>query len=92
MNQEIRLDQAREVFVHEPVAGIPTEPIVVEVQAPNGAVENATIGAVSSDRLASRLAEDAGIGAPWLTLFNADGVTSRRRDSKARATSRKRLG
>jgi len=49
MNQEIRLDQPHEVFVYEPVAGIPTEPIAVVVQAPNATVENATIGAVSSD-------------------------------------------
>jgi len=79
MNQEIRLDHPHQVFVHEPVAGIPTEPIAVVVQAPNATVENATIGAVSSDRLASRLAEDAGIGAPWLTLFNTAAVTIGRR-------------
>jgi hypothetical protein len=79
MNQEIRLDLPREVFVHEPVAGIPSAPIAVVVKTPNGTVENATIGAVSSDRLAARLAEDAGIGAPWLTLFNTAGVTVGRR-------------
>jgi hypothetical protein len=75
MNQEIRLDRSHEVFVHEPVAGIPSEPIAVVVHAPSGAVENATIGEVTRDRFASRLAEDAGLGAPWLTLFTTTGVT-----------------
>ena len=79
MNQEIRLDQPCEVFVHEPVAGIPAAPIAVVVHAPNGTVEDATIGEVTSDRFASRLDEDAGLGAPWITLSSTTGVAVGRR-------------